>query len=323
MHKFRAALVGLLCLVAFGGCTTNTSLPNVTFTTVATMKLGVGTINDTAGVLHTQAFGAASAGGVFLDAISSFRNQLGNSAFIQPGNAELSPVAGDPPSCNFTTGAGCNVGQVNAFGAGVNANVIGYGNIIFQPCNTPPCFAAPLNGLAGGPPAFPIGAPTGYLLDVITGDLPVAGVGGTTYTITDQLNVNSTLKSFAATATLNAVPTILGAPANAPYTSAAGTGGGTFAVGAYPVGATEQVVVVLSGAPPSSVVAMAEAVSPATTATIPAGTLAAGVYACFVMAADFPWVESGQPNVSASPTLAGANGNADLSAGGTYACTQT
>jgi hypothetical protein len=323
MHKFRAALVGLLCLVAVGGCTTNTSLPNVTFTTVATMKLAVGSINDTAGVLHTQSLGAPSAGGVFLDAIGAFRNQLGNSAFIQPGNAELSPVAGDPPACNFTTGAGCNVGQVSAFGAGVNANLTGYGNIFLVPCNTPPCQAGPLSGLAGGPPAFPIGAPTGYLWDVQLFDLPPLGPGGTVYSLTDTLNVNSTPKTFSANATLNAVPTILGAPANAPYTPAAGTGGGSFAVGAYPAGATEQVVVVLSGPPPASVVAMAEAVSPAAVATIPAGTLAVGGYQCFVMAADFPWVEAGQNNGISNPTIVGANGNADLSAGGTYACAQT
>ena len=49
MHKIKAALVGLLCLVAVGGCTTNNTIANTNFTTQATLKLAVGTINDTAG----------------------------------------------------------------------------------------------------------------------------------------------------------------------------------------------------------------------------------------------------------------------------------
>ena len=334
MHKFRAALVGLLCLWALGGCTTNTSLPNVNATTVVTMALAVGEINDTAGVLHKQATrNGASGAGTFLDAIAVFRNQFGNSAFTNPGAAELSPIAGDPGPCNFTTGANCNVGRQNAFGGGQNADVVGYGNIYLRPSFCPPfpCPEFVLNGLTGQPPAFPLGAPTGYLQDTFQGtppppgfgDLPPLGAGGTVYTLTDQVNVNGTTQSYSFNATLNAVPTALGAPPNAAYTPVAGTGGGSFAIGAYPAGVTEQVVVVLSGAPPATVLAMAEAVSPATTATLPASTLAVGAYQCFVIGADFPWVEAGQNLGIANPVIVGLNLNADLSAGGTYACSQT
>jgi len=227
------------------------------------------------------------------------------------------------PTCNFTTGAGCNVGAVRFFSSVVNANLTGYGNIFYQPNSCPPfpCNEGVLNGLPGALPAFSPGAPTGYLLDLLLGDLPPAGAGGTAYTLTDAVNTNGANVTYNASATLNAVPTVLGAPATAPYTATTGTGGGSFALGAYPAGATEQVVVVLGGAPPNSVKAMVEAVAPATTATLPPGTLAVGAYQCFVIAADFPWVEAGIPNPN--PVIVGTNGNADLSASGTLGCTQT
>ena len=159
------------------------------------------------------------------------------------------------------------------------------------------------------------------------GDLPPPAAGGTPFTLTDVVQVNGTTNTYSASATLNAVPTTLTTPANALYAPAAGTGGGTFSVGAYPAGATEQVVVVLAGAAPNGVLAIAEAVSPATTATIPAGTLAVGAYTCFVIAADFGWVEAGVTNAPAppvvSPAIVGANGNADMSVGAQYGCTQT
>jgi hypothetical protein len=165
------------------------------------------------------------------------------------------------------------------------------------------------------------------LFDLQAGNLPALGAGGTTYTLTDKLFVNSTQLTYTASATLNAVPTILLAPASASYAPAAGTGGGTVTCGAFPAGSTEQVVVFLTG---PFVSAMAECVAPSTTGAIAAGTLAAGAYTCFVIAADFPWVEAGVTNAPApgnpNPTIVGANGNADLSAGGTYGpagCTQT
>jgi len=310
MHKIRAALVGLLCLVAVGGCTTNNTIANTNFTTSVTMKLAVGTINDTAGQLDFMATGAGGPG-VFLDAISVFRNQLGNSPFIHPGAAELTPAT--VGTCNFTTGVGCNIGDSPETGVGL----FSYGQ---QPG---------VNGTNAAASAWLApGSGTGYLFDLQVGDLPPRGVGGTTYTLTDKLFVNGQQQSYTASATLNAVPTILGAPANAVYTPTAGTGGGTVTCGVFPAGATEQVVMFLSG--PFTVAAAAECVAPSTSGAIALGTLKVGAYTCFVVAADFPWVEAGVTNAPATgnpnPTIVGANGNADLSAGGTYGpanCTQT
>lgn len=302
MHKFRAALVGLLCLVAVGGCNTNSTIANTNFTTQVTMELGVGTLSDTAGTMRAQT--QTSFAGPYTDVIAVFRNQLGNSAFLHPGNATLTPGL-----------ATNNIGN-SAFGIGLFA----YGQNFS------------LNGLPAAAPAWKApGSGTGILMDIFgggpNGDLPGPVAGGTTFTLSDVVQVNGSTNTYKATATLNASPTTLTTPATASYAPAAGTGGGTFTVGAYPAGATEQVVVVLLGAPPNGVLAMAEAVSPATTASIPAGTLAPGAYTCFVIAADFGWVEAGVSNAPAppvvNPPIVGANGNADMSVSATAGCTQT
>jgi len=318
MHKIRAALVGLLCLVAVGGCTTNNTIANTNFTTQVTMELAVGTLNDSAGVLRTRIFGAARPAGTLLNAIAVFRNQFGNSAFSNPGTAELTPTADGP--CNATTGVGCNIGQ-----NGGNRALYSYGQ------------KPGVNGLKAAAPAWAApGSGTGFLQDVILHDLPPLGAGGTAYTLTDSVLINSAQQLYSASATLNAVPTVLTAPANATYAPAVGTGGGTVTFGPYPAGATEQVVVFFSSAAAtSSVVAMAEICTsgcPNTgvTATLPPLTLAPGAYTCVVIAADFPWVEAGVVNSPAvgvpNPVIVGANGNADMSVGGQYSgapCTQT
>jgi hypothetical protein len=324
MHKLKAALVGLLCLGAVSACTTNTNPGDVKFTTVATLQLAVGTLNDTSGALRSQTSGSALGPGVFLDAIATFRNQLGNSAFLLPGTAELTPTADGP--CDFTTGAGCNIGQNSASHA-----LFSYGQ---QPGE---------NGFIAAAPAWAApGSGTGFLQDVILDDLPPLGAGGTSYSLTDKVIVNGQQQSYSAAATLNLAPTILAAAGNAVYAPAAGTGGGTFTFAAYPALATEQVVVVLDSVPPdANVLAMAEVCTvgcPNTglTAVLPPGTLDTNpltlphVYTCLVIAADFPWVEAGATNAPAvgiaNPTIVGALGNADLSAGATYTgapCTQT
>ncbi|MBV8172016.1 MAG: hypothetical protein JO219_08810 [Candidatus Eremiobacteraeota bacterium] len=310
MHKIKAAaLVGLLCLGAVVGCSTNTNPGTVNSTTVATLQLAVGSINDTADVLESQATGnPPGAAATFLDAIVTFRNQNGASAFIHPGFAELSPAA--VGTCNFNTGAGCNA--AGPFGSGLFA----YGQ------------NPGYNGTTTAPPAFgPLGSDTGYLLDMQLLDLPPLGAPGTAYTLKDQVVSNGAVQTYSAGATLDTPITILGTSGPGSYAPTAGTGGGTYTFGACPAGATEQVAVFLSAGPPGSVLAMAEGVCPATTAVVPPSTLAAGAYVCFVMAADFPWVEAGPKQNPAvgppNPTIVGANGNADLSASGTTACTQT
>jgi hypothetical protein len=307
MYKFRAALVGLLCLTAVVGCTTNNTIANTNFTTHVTDKLAVGTMNDTAGTMQAQS--QTSVPGPYTDVISVFRNQLGNSPFLHPGNATMTPGLGTN-----------NIGNTG-FGIGLFA----YGQNFS------------LNGLAAAGPAWAApGSGTGFLIDLFgggpNGDLPPLAAGGTTFTVTDTVQVNGTTNTYSASAALNGTPTILTTPAIAAYAPAAGTGGGTFTFGAYPAGATEQVAVVLAGAAPNTVLAMAEVctagcANTGLTAALPAGTLAAGAYTCFVIATDFPWVEAGVTNAPApgnpNPTIVGANGNADMSVGAQYACTQT
>src|SRR5215469_9093018 len=150
MHKFKAAaLVGLLCLWAVVGCSTNTNPGSVKFTTVATLQLAVGEINDTAGILESlEDTGPPGGPQTFLDAIMTFRNQNGNSAYLKPGQAQLTPGSG---SCNFVTGAGCNAG--GQFTGGLFA----YGQN--------PGF----NGTVAAAPAWAApGSSTGYMVDLNT-----------------------------------------------------------------------------------------------------------------------------------------------------------
>jgi len=308
MYKFRAALVGLLCLAVISGCSTNTSPGNVVFTTQATLQLAVGSINDTAGVLESlESGGAPGVASQWLDAIVTFRNQNGTSAFLHPGQAQLTPGSG---ACNFTTGVGCNA--AGQFGVGL----FGYGQN--------PGF----NGTTAQAPAWGApNSPTGYLFDVNLGTFPPLGAAGTQYSLQDQVVVNGQVQTYSAASTLHNPIAILAAGSGA-YAATAGTGGGTFNFGACVAGATEQVAVFLTAPPPfAGVASMAEAVCPAVSAVIPAGTLAAGTYQCFVVEADFPWVEAGMKNSPAvappNPVIVGANGNADLSSSNFAPCTQT
>jgi hypothetical protein len=76
MSKVGAGIAWLLCAAAVGGCSTNTSIAGINFSTQATLELAVGTLNDGGG-LSRVATGTA-APGTYLNAVSSFRNQLGN-----------------------------------------------------------------------------------------------------------------------------------------------------------------------------------------------------------------------------------------------------
>src|ERR1017187_6378481 len=93
MRKFKATMVGLFCLAAVTGCTTNTSSVSTTFNTKPVLQLSVGTINDIPGTLQAQT-GTCGAAGPYVDVIETFRNQNGTSAFIHPGNATLTPGTG-------------------------------------------------------------------------------------------------------------------------------------------------------------------------------------------------------------------------------------
>jgi hypothetical protein len=326
MHKFRAAVIGLLCLGAVTGCSTNTNPGNVVFTTKATLELAVGTISDPAGTLQAQTQSVSFAG-PYLDVIAPFRNQLGNSAFNLPGDATLTPGSGtDNMGFTFNPKPPNAPGFIGIFGYGQSGPLFG-ATVWNQLPAAAPAWAAPGSG-------------TGFMMDVnpsgpdfncCFGDLPSPAqgyplAGNTSYSLVDTVTVNGQVQTYKAGATLAAVPTFL-AVGSAAYAPAAGTGGGTFNFGAYPAGATEQVVVVLSGAPPASVLAMVKVNTPVTSGALPAGTLAIGAYTCFVIATDFPWVEAGSVTSPAvgnpAPVITGANGNADMSVSGTFACNQT
>lgn len=301
MHKLKAALVGLLCLVAITSCTTNTNPGDVKFTTVATMQLAVGTINDTAGTLETGATCVftspvcpISAAGSHLNAVSTFRNQAGNSAFITPGSATLAPGAG----------AG-NIGSLFNYGQSP-----GHNGTRAQG----PSFAAPGSG-------------TGYLNDnLVFGLPPLPGAVPQAYTLSTVVSVSGVNQNYSASATLASLA-LLAFAGNCAYATD-GLGGGTMTCPAAAAG-IEQVVFILAGAGSNitnaAIIGVVE-VKPGTTTTVVAdGTFAAGAATGFVVDADYPMVEAGPVNSPAvgTPTPVITNGavnpQADLSAGGYFA----
>lgn len=283
MHKLRAGLLALLCVGIVTGCTTNTS-PGTITTGTAVLELAVGTLNDATGNLNPA--------GVYLNAVTSFRNNLGASAFINPGSAVLT----GPGAISVTLGKLFSYGQF----PGTNA-VVG----------APPAY---------NPPSSIGGYSTGFIL---TGVTPPAGGS---YTVTTSVPVNGVQQSYSASATLPGAPTVLGAMPTPVYVPAAGTGGGTVTV-APPAGVTETLVVISSGGSvtTSGSVVVATIETTGTTATVPAGTLTAGTaYTFMALGADYPLVEAGPPaNTSQSPTLTGAGGTSDLTISGNSTVTQT
>jgi hypothetical protein len=181
----------------------------------------------------------------------------------------------------------------------------------------------------GGPPAYPqvrngtypsgfVGYTQGFVTFAAT---PVAG----TYTLSIQIPAAN-----AATATVTATPgTIastagLGAIAAAPTFTEDGAGGGTAAC-SVPTTATETIVDltdVTAGSYYTVVVSHGGAVSavfPSTLGIFSSGaatpTVATGdEYSLSCIAANYPVYESGPPqNVQQTPTIAGTNGQADIS----------
>jgi hypothetical protein len=298
MHKLKAALVGLLCLVGVSACTTNTNPGDVKFTTVATLQLAVGTINDTAGVLESGASRGIVGAGTYLNAVSTFRNQAGNSAFLSPGTATLVPGAGPG-----------NIGSLFSYGQspGVNGTVA-----------QGPSFAAPNTG-------------TGYMLDNLLGVAghrqlpPLPGVVPTNYTLATDVSVNGGLQHYSASATLASLA-LLALVANPGYV-ADGLGGGTLTCVAAPAG-VEQAMMVLNGATiATGILGVVECPAGGTVTVVPDGTFTPGAAFAFMIDADYPFVEAGPVNAPAvgtgTPliTNGAASPQADMAVGGYFGIT--
>lgn len=311
MHRLKAGLVGLLCLVGVAGCTTNNSIAPVIFSTNATLQLSVGTVFDygnpailASRITHTSVLGPTT----FVNAVSTFRNQFGNSAYIVPGSATLT----------FPDSSVHTIGSLFEYGQAVGNNGI-YG--------IPPAF----NPLGTCPVTPDVCVPTGYIYQssprATLGAIPI---GGGTYTLATSVSVNGGTIPYSASATLPAFSSVLANPCtNLTFVSDT-TGGGTFTLtpASPPAGVTERVVIVTIGTSSTTTVrALVEAsggtavlpdltaawasASPPNNETLPGP----GTYNAFCIGADFPWIEDGQPNnTSAAPVLTnGVNGTSNFS----------
>ena len=281
MRTLSAALAALVCVGAMTGCTTNTSVGNPQFTTHAKLSISVGTVNDAFGQLTGTA-------GTYQNIVTAFRNQFGNSAYINPGAASLTGPGGAIALPN-----GCN--QFFVYGQITGCN----GLVGMAPAYPPPDTTHPLYQY-----------PTGFILP---GSAPVPGQ----YSATTTVVTNGHQLTYSATASLPNSPTVLGALGGVTGFVSDGKGGGTFTVAAPPSGVTEQVVEVASGG-----AQVASALVSGSTATITgtgscAGTggapIPCGSFIVIVVGADYPFVESGPPaSKTNAPTLAGAGGTSDL-----------
>jgi hypothetical protein len=303
MRKFSAVLIALVGVGVMAGCTTNKTVGNPIFTTHAKLQLAVGTLNDGFGTLTSVA-------GTYLNAVSTFRNQFGASAYVNPGTSTLAlPGGGNTTSCGLFS-----------YGQNPSAMVAPFGNI-----NGPGPMGnfAPIFGL---PPAFSpadtngIGYALGYLLFFTAGDannapcsqyvLPPAATLGA-YTLATSVAVNGTKIPYSATATLGGAPLVLPAePAPTYVPGAPGTGGGTFTI-VKPAGVTESLIAVVDS---TTFAELTTVETTTTTAVVPNGTIATGESCvAFVIGADYPFVESGPPsNTQQAPALTGAGSTADL-----------
>ena len=295
MPKFGARIIWLVCFAAVAGCTTNTSIANLNFSTQATLELAVGTLHDAGGL--SKIVTGTAAPGTYLNAVSSFRNQYGNSAFLNPGTATLSGPGG-----TFSPGPLYSYGE-----------------------------APGLNGVFGLPPAYPpaqnssyAGFATGFIFSALT-----ATPG--TYTLADSVPVNGSTINYSATATLAAATTL--GPESAPtYVTDGAGGGGTFTV-TVPAGVTEEFVTVYDDSTPPSppmpkctVIGTQDALvlASGTSAIVPDGTLIQGnKYCAFSFGVDYRLIEDGPPsNQQPSPTLANAGGTVDMTASPAQGFTQ-
>jgi hypothetical protein len=311
MRKLSAGLIALVGVGVMAGCTTNKTVGNPQFTTHAKLQLAVGTLNDTFGTL-------TSVGGTYLNAVATFRNQFGASAYINPGISTLAlPGGGSATTCGLFS-----YGQNPAAMLAPFNNINGPGPM----GNDAPAF--------GAPPAFNpanangIGYALGYLLFFTAGDannaacsqyiLPPAPTLGA-YTLSTNVATNGRTIPYSATATLGGGPVILPAEATPSYVPGApGNGGGTFTV-VQPAGVTESLITVVDVN--FAVVASVETTN--TSAVVPAGTLPPGNYTAFVIGADYPLVESAPPNnASPTPPIVGAGGTADITVSNLLSFTQ-
>lgn len=272
------AIASALLTSACGSLHTDTSVaPIVTSNTQAVLQLSVGTLNNNTGLLGTP--------GVYLNAVTSFRNPTGTAAFFHPGTAILT----GPNGLNLTLGGLYAYGQA----AGTNFTL-----------GEPPAFT-PQN-LVGG-------YSTGY---IITNSPPAPG----TYTVSTTVTTSGKSLPFSASATLPASPRVL-PPEPLPTWTSNGKGGGTFAM-RNPAGVTESLIFIQ--AQNGAYVAGMELKSPARRVNVPDGTLGAGVtYYVFCLGADYPMIEAAPPNSSVpNPTIAGSAGTADLVASGATTFTE-
>ena len=308
MRTLGAGIIGLLCLVAIAGCTTNKSIANIT-TPKATLQLAVGTINDSADTLGI--------GGTTLNVVTTFRNILGNSAYQNPGSYTLS-------------GPG---------GVIVAANPANPCDELFSYGDFPGCEGDALGeAILGEPPQYlPPNPNGGYSLGFIQTGAP-ATAGG--YTISTTVPVNGQNVKYTATATLPASPLVLPNATGVVGFTSDGIGGGTFTIGnplrprsharVRPRGVVNPVTEYLIVVSNSSVGMVASIETQTTTATI-AGTgssgncspIPCGPNTAYVIEADYPLVESGPPaNKQAAPPIVGTNGTADISVSPTFGLTE-
>src|SRR5579864_215850 len=198
MRARSGGMLGLLCLVALAGCSTNTSVANIV-TSPPTLEMSVGTIYDRS---HTLGVGTTS-----LNVVTSFRNVLGNSAYENPGQYALSGPGGTIQAAQ--PGNACD-------------QLFSYGQF-------PGCLkaGAVINNAAigGAPPTYSPANPNGvYAIGIIaTGALAAGGV----YTVSTVVPVNGMNQTFSQTATLPATPVMLGGETNPSFVTD-GAGGGTF-----------------------------------------------------------------------------------------------
>ncbi|HET9342717.1 MAG TPA: hypothetical protein VFO25_07380 [Candidatus Eremiobacteraceae bacterium] len=302
MRNFGAGIIAMLCLVAIAGCTTNKSIANIT-TSSNKMQLAVGTINDSAGTLGI--------GGVSLNVVTTFRNSLGNSAFIHPGFYTLTGPSGTIVTPNPSNP--CD--QLFVYGdlpIGCEADSIGDAIVGVPPAYTPPSSV--------------LGYPMGFIQ---TGAAASAGA----YSVSTIVTVNGQNVTYTANATLS--PIVMANATGVTSFASDGKGGGTFTIG-NPLKAklklhhhgfvpvSEYLILVSNSVISSSPLIVAAVETTSTTATI-VGTgdcsssvggipIPCGGNNAYVIDADYPLVEDGPPASHAqTPQLDGPNGSADIS----------
>lgn len=280
MYRLRAGFLALLVLGTAWGCTTQTS-PGDILTGKVFPEMAVGTLNDSAGTI--SALNGGPGAGTYANVVTSFRNNLGASAFQSPGKGFV----------HFPSAPQLVVGGLFSYGQ-----------------------APGVNGVVGQPPAYvPASTVGGYATGFIfTGVPPTPG----NYSWSTITVVNGQNQPYGATATLPSSPLVLGAEAAPVYVSGGATGGGTFTV-VVPANVTETIVVVSAagGQVATAMTKSTTAVLPPGTLTL--GTS----YTAFAIGADYPFVEAGPPaSTVPMPTLTGASGTADLTVSGTTAFVQ-